>query len=167
MQMPKKRSERPALTLVVWYADLSSGDMAKVGGNNASLGEMVTRLQRAGINAPHGFATAAEAYWMFLNENRLTKRIRVRLTQFKKGNLTLQAAGLAIRRMILAGKMPSALDTAITSAYRDLSRRYRQPHVDVAVRSSTIAEDLPQASFAGQLESFLNIRGEIYLDRCV
>ena len=160
MQMPKERSARPALPLVVWYADLSSGDIAKVGGKNASLGEMITRLQRAGINVPDGFATTAEAYWLFLNENRLTERIRARLTEFKNGNLTLQAAGLAIRRMILAGKMPSALGTAITSAYRDLSRRYRQPRVDVAVRSSATAEDLPQASFAGQLESFLNVRGE-------
>ena len=160
-----RQGEEPPL--VIWFADLSSEDVGKVGGKNASLGEMIGRLQGAGIDVPDGFATTSNAYWEFLRENALTERIRERLAKFKRREISLQVAGAAIRRMILGAEIPLALAVAITGAYRKLSRRYRRRNVDVAVRSSATAEDLPTASFAGQLESFLNVSGRTeLLDAC-
>jgi len=164
---PKRQGKVKSRPLVIWFADLSSGDVGKVGGKNASLGEMIGRLQRAGIDVPDGFATASDAYWEFLRENALTERIRERLVKFKRREISLQVTGAAIRRMILRAKIPLALAVAITGAYRELSRRNGRRNVDVAVRSSATAEDLPTASFAGQLESFLNVSGRTaLLDAC-
>jgi pyruvate,water dikinase len=153
--------------LVVPLADISARDVGKVGGKNASLGEMIGHLRGAGIEVPNGFATTADAYWHFLEANGLAERIAGHVAKFKRGETPLQRAGAAIRHMILQAEIPVVLATAITHAYRDLSRRYKGRNVDVAVRSSATAEDLPEASFAGQQESFLNVSGDkALLDAC-
>lgn len=145
--------------------DLSSGDVAEVGGKNASLGEMIRTLQGEGIRVPAGFATTAGAYRRFLEHNDLAERLRERLDAVDDDSL--EEVGQAVRDMILEGEFPDDVADAIRSAYQDLSDRYDVEQVDVAVRSSATAEDLPEASFAGQQESFLNVRGEDdLLDAC-
>ncbi len=124
--------------------DLSLGDVPLVGGKNASLGEMIGALQSKGIRVPLGFATTAEAYFALLDHNGLRPKI------FKmKGSLA--------RRAILKSAFPKEVEEEIVAAYRRLSKKYGK---DVAVRSSATAEDLPEASFAGQQESYLNVVGE-------
>ena len=154
---PRKHSSAP---IVRWFADLSSKDLAVVGGKNASLGEMISRLARIGIGIPDGFATTADAYWNFIEYNGLKETTRDRLARFHRGDASLQETGSAIRRMFRAAELPPDFADAVIGAYRELSDRDRRRNIDVAVRSSATAEDLPEASFAGQLESFLNIRGE-------
>ncbi|HVL37172.1 MAG TPA: phosphoenolpyruvate synthase, partial [Burkholderiales bacterium] len=132
------------------------------GGKNASLGEMIGRLAAAGIRVPGGFATTAQAYRAFLAHNRLEERIRSKLDELAADAHNLAPVGKAVREMILDGEFPDALAQAIAHAYRRLGAR-----AAVAVRSSATAEDLPEASFAGQLESFLNVQGEdAVLDAC-
>ncbi|MCI0534286.1 MAG: phosphoenolpyruvate synthase [Verrucomicrobiales bacterium] len=145
---------------VRWFHDLSSDDLAIVGGKNASLGEMSRALKRRKIQIPAGFATTADAYWLFVKENQLEKKIRSELQRFKKDPAALQKVGKAIRQLFLSGQFPEDTEQAIRQFYRQLSRQYGKRDADVAVRSSATAEDLPTASFAGQLESFLNVRGE-------
>jgi pyruvate,water dikinase len=154
-------SNRHHALLVRPLAELGRGDIAVVGGKNASLGEMIGRLQGAGIKVPGGFATTAAAYWQFLEANALRAPIAAKLAQLAGDAHNLAALGKAVRAMILAAQFPAALSAAISRGYRDLGRPA------VAVRSSATAEDLPEASFAGQLESFLNVRGEqALLDAC-
>ncbi len=145
---------------VVWFEALGRGDVARVGGKNASLGEMVRNLQTKGIPVPPGFATTADAYWRFVDANGLRDLIRTTLDAFKDGTTPLAEAGLAIRRAFLHGAWPADIAAAIRESYRELSRRVGIDAADVAVRSSATAEDLPDASFAGQQETFLNVRGE-------
>ena len=150
-----------------WLDDLGSGDVAEVGGKNASLGELVRALKQEQIRVPDGFATTAAAYREYIRANGLEEEIRSILGEFHGGARTLVQAGESIRGLILGGEFPPDMAEAIRAAYRDLSRRYGAPAVDVATRSSATAEDLPEASFAGQLESFLNIHGEdAVLDAC-
>jgi pyruvate,water dikinase len=152
---------------IVWFEDLSRGDVARVGGKNASLGEMVRNLGRSGVSVPAGFATTADAYWRFIDANGLRETIAAALAHYAAGKSTLAQAGEAIRREILWGDWPEDIAGSILAAYGDLSRRSRKTDIDVAVRSSATAEDLPDASFAGQQETFLNIRGdEALLDAC-
>ena len=155
-------------TYVRWLEDLSSDDVARVGGKNASLGEMLRQLQDEGIRVPAGFATTAEGYREFLRHNDLDDGIRDYVDAFKSGERSLTEAGKAIRRLIVhQTTFPSAMEDAIRRAYRTLGERYNRQEVDVAVRSSATAEDLPEASFAGQQETFLNISGEDeLLDAC-
>lgn len=130
-----------------------------VGGKNASLGEMYRHLSAEGVRVPNGFATTAEAYWHYLAHNNLKEAIGERLRNLDSRDLAqLEQAGAEIRRSILDGKMPADLVEEITSAYAVLAREYG-PDTDIAVRSSATAEDLPTASFAGQQDTFLNIRG--------
>ena len=150
-------AERP---LVVWLGDLDRGRVAEVGGKNASLGEMLRHLAGAGIHVPDGFATTAAAYWRFVDANDLRERIAGTLEDLKRGRLPLARAGRAIRRLFMDGAMPPELAEAVAAAYRTLGERIGRRDPDVAVRSSATAEDLPEASFAGQQESFLNVRGE-------
>ena len=150
-------AERP---LVVWLGDLDRGRVAEVGGKNASLGEMLRHLAGAGIHVPDGFATTAEAYWRFVDANDLRERVAGTLEDLKRGRLPLARAGRAIRRLFMDGAMPPELAEAVAAAYRRLGERIGRRDPDVAVRSSATAEDLPEASFAGQQESFLNVRGE-------
>jgi len=150
-----------------WLDDLGSGDVATVGGKNASLGELVRALKEEEILVPDGFATTAAAYREYIRANGMEEGIRSILEEFHSGARTLSEAGGAIRRLILGGEFPPDMAEAIRAAYRELSRRYGATAVDVATRSSATAEDLPEASFAGQLESFLNIHGEdAVLDAC-
>lgn len=152
---------------IVWFEDIGRGDVALVGGKNASLGEMVRTLAPKGVRVPRGFATTANAYWRFVDENVIRSRISDFLKSFARGNLTLAETGNAIRSAFLHGEWPSDTTSAIVKAYRDLCTRVGNHDLDVAVRSSATAEDLPEASFAGQQETFLNIRGERdLLDAC-
>ena len=141
------------------FSELGMNDVPVVGGKNASLGEMFRHLSAEGVRVPDGFATTADAYRHFLKHNRLTERIQARLQGVESDNLAqLGQAGTEIRRWIFEASMPSDLALEITAAYETLTRQYgTQP--DVAVRSSATAEDLPNASFAGQQDTFLNIRG--------
>ncbi|WP_372874768.1 phosphoenolpyruvate synthase [Pseudomonas sp.] len=152
---------------VIWFEDLGRGDVARVGGKNASLGEMVGHLGAEGVSVPPGFATTAEAYWRFVEANRLKEAIDGALNDLKAGKASLQETGQNIRRAFLRGDWPDATAQQIREAYRQLSKRTGDADTDVAVRSSATAEDLPDASFAGQQESFLNIHGEAaLLDAC-
>ncbi len=146
--------------LVVWFEDSGRRDIARVGGKNASLGELVATLTSKGIRVPPGFAVTAEAYWIFVRANGLEERIRLFLAELGEGKISLEDAGRAIRELFLRGNWPKEAVSEIVAAYRHLCERATKPEVDVAVRSSATAEDLPGVSFAGQHETFLNIRGE-------
>ena len=145
---------------VLPFRALTRADVARVGGKNASLGELIRALGGAGIRVPDGFATTADAYRAFLAHNDLVPVIREHLRRRTDGGATLQEAGAAIREALLGGALPDPLETAIREAYRTLSAQYGPGEADVAVRSSATAEDLPEASFAGQQETFLGVRGE-------
>jgi pyruvate,water dikinase len=145
---------------VIWFDRLGRGDIGRVGGKNASLGEMVRNLGARGVRVPRGFATTAEAFWRFVEANRLRDTIEGALNDLKAGKASLQETGQAIRRAFVRGDWPEEISQAIRDTYRELSDGPGNPDVAVAVRSSATAEDLPDASFAGQQETFLNIRGE-------
>ncbi len=145
---------------ILWFENLTIQDVPRVGGKNASLGEMIGTLSAAGIRVPNGFASTATAYRQFLKANALDEKIRRHLDEYRKSEISLQKAGEAIRTLIRRSHWPEPMDKAIRQAYRELCRREGQEELDVAVRSSATAEDLPDASFAGQQETFLNIRGE-------
>lgn len=151
---------KKAFKYIKWFNELCYSDVAIVGGKNASLGEMVKSLWKKGIQVPNGFATTAEAYRIFLQENGLSEKIRAELKKLKKKEVTLEKAGENIRNLILKGQFSKELKEEIIACYRKLSREYRVKNVDVAVRSSATAEDLPEASFAGQQETYLNISNE-------
>ncbi len=149
------------------FSDLDNNDVPEVGGKNASLGEMTQRLGSAGIRVPEGFATTAQAYRDFLAHNDLSARIEALLAEYHEQDKSLESAGAAIRKLFLKSEWPPQLAEAIREAYRQLARQIGTEAPDVAVRSSATAEDLPDASFAGQHESYLNIRGETdLLDAC-
>jgi pyruvate, water dikinase len=145
---------------VQWFADICSDDVAIVGGKNASLGEMIRALKDEGILVPDGFATTADAFHEFLQANDLTGNIRTALKDLQRGHKPLDQVGRAIRRLFERTHFPEAIAEAIGQAYRELSQRYQMAEADIAVRSSATAEDLPEASFAGQQETFLNVTGE-------
>ena len=152
---------------VAWFDGLGRGDVARVGGKNASLGEMVVTLGQKGVHVPQGFATTSEAYWQFIDANGLRDSITRVLDELAAGKMQLKEAGKTIRTAIINATWPEETVAAITSAYEELCRRTDKVEADVAVRSSATAEDLPEASFAGQQESYLNIRGtDQLLDAC-
>ncbi len=143
-----------------WFKTLGLGDVAKVGGKNASLGEMVSSLSARGVHVPDGFATTADAWREFVAANRLDVLIRETLAGLDVHDVAaLQSCGQRIRAAILQARLPDALNTELLTAYKQLSGADTDG-VDVAVRSSATAEDLPEASFAGQQETYLNVRGE-------
>ena len=143
-----------------FFNSVTNNDVSLVGGKNASLGEMLQELTRKNILVPEGFATTAEAYFIFLEENDIKNDIFDLLKNLTKDRKNLQETAIQIRSMILNAKFPEDLKNEIIQGYKDLSKKYNQSSVDVAVRSSATAEDLPTASFAGQHESYLNIKGE-------
>ncbi|MCX8004431.1 MAG: phosphoenolpyruvate synthase, partial [Burkholderiaceae bacterium] len=149
---------------VVPFSELRMTDVERVGGKNASLGEMLSQLAAHGVRVPDGFATTAEAFREFLAANRLTERINARLAALDVDDVrALAQAGAEIRGWVAAAPLPAALEAEIRAAYERL-REGRD--ISVAVRSSATAEDLPDASFAGQQETFLNVVGiEAVLDR--
>ncbi|MEZ0343346.1 MAG: phosphoenolpyruvate synthase [Caldimicrobium sp.] len=149
-------AEKP---FVVWFDEISYADVPLVGGKNASLGEMYSKLTPKGINVPYGFAVTAEAYKYFIRENHLDDKIKEALKGLDTHNvLDLQKRGKKVRNLILQAKMPEKLAEEILKAYQRLEEKYGK-NPDVAVRSSATAEDLPDASFAGQQETYLNVRG--------
>ncbi len=148
-----------AYTYIRRFAQLGSRDVALVGGKNASLGEMVRELTAGGIRVPDGFATTAQAYYDFLTHAGLLEPIRVGLAGLDPRDIAqLEQVGAEIRRAIIHAELPPLLAEELAAAYRELEKQYG-PEPDVAVRSSATAEDLPEASFAGQHDTFLNIRG--------
>ncbi|WP_181703371.1 phosphoenolpyruvate synthase [Chthonobacter albigriseus] len=154
-------------TYTAWFEQLGRGDVPTVGGKNASLGEMVRTLGEKGVSVPGGFATLASAYRTFVRDNDLTPLIASAMTDWQKGVIDLAEAGTMIRKAFLRGSWPGPIAAEILEFYAQLSRRYGVEATDVAVRSSATAEDLPDASFAGQQETFLNIRGpDALLDAC-
>lgn len=143
---------------VLWFDQVGMEDVDRVGGKNASLGEMISHLAGAGVTVPGGFATTAEAYREFLSYEGLDKRINQRLTDLNVDNIQqLTEAGKQIRDWILDAPLPAALESAIRESFEQLSGDNKG--MAVAVRSSATAEDLPDASFAGQQETHLNIVG--------
>jgi pyruvate,water dikinase len=150
--MPKPRFIR-------WFDELTINDVASVGGKNASLGEMFRELTPQGIRVPNGFAITAEAYRHVLRVGDLEKQLRGQLRDLDTGDLAgLAERGRRLREIMLSRPLPDDLRQEILRAYAALGEGGAD--IDVAVRSSATAEDLPTASFAGQQESFLNIRGE-------
>ena len=149
-----------AKKFVLGFDKVSSKDTNRVGGKNAALGEMIRTLKRKGVHVPNGFATTADAFRLFVRENKIDKKIRAEIQRLKKGSKSLATAGKALRSLFLKGKFPEHVEEQIREAYRELCERYKKRALDVAVRSSATAEDLPEASFAGQQETFLNISGE-------
>ena len=134
---------------------LSMADVPRVGGKNASLGEMIGNLAHMGVKVPGGFATTAQAFWDFLDHNDLRARINARLASLDVADVTALAQGGAeIRGWVEAAALPAALESGLRTAYAALG-----DNVSVAVRSSATAEDLPDASFAGQQETYLHVRG--------
>ena len=145
---------------VIFFEDVTRGDGAIVGGKNASLGEMVRALGAKGVQVPPGFATTAHAYRAYLAANDLGSGIADQMARLSDGKLSLHEVGTAIRKMIVDADWPRDTEAAIVAAYRELGERTGIATPAVAVRSSATAEDLPDASFAGQQETFLNVRGE-------
>jgi pyruvate,water dikinase len=145
---------------IEWFENLRRKDVPQVGGKNASLGEMVHALAPRGVRIPPGFATTADAYWQFVDTNKLREEIGALITDWKEHRITLSEAGLSVRNLILQGDWPAELAASIVRSYRELATRTGYADVAVAVRSSATAEDLPDASFAGQQETFLNVQGE-------
>jgi len=140
------------------FSDISIEDVPEVGGKNASLGEMFSRLSKKGIRVPDGFATTAIAFGEYMTHNGLHQPLRELMASLDRRDYSnLRAIGARARKIIMDGEIPKALQDAITDQYRKLCGVYL---TEVAVRSSATAEDLPEASFAGQHESYLNISGE-------
>ena len=146
-----------------WFADISIGDIPLVGGKNASLGEMFHELNSQGVKVPDGFAVTAEGYRHFLHSTGLDARIQEILGGLNTADMdNLQQRGSEVRQAILATALPEDLEDEILEAYLTLSGPGKPP-LDVAVRSSATAEDLPDASFAGQQETYLNVQGNASL----
>ena len=142
---------------ILWFEDADACSVEKVGGKTASLAEMTRTLGPKGIRVPPGFAVTVAAYQAFLDANGLHEPIKQHLDAFEAGAEPLEEAGSEIRELVLRSGLPQPLEDAIRTAYAELARRCDDPALDVAVRSSATAEDLPGASFAGQHESYLNV----------
>lgn len=152
---------------VLWFEAAGLADIPGIGGKNASLGELTRSLQAAGVRVPEGFATTAETYRQFLAVNGLEPVIAQCIDDYRLGKTSLREAGSRIRTGILESEFPSGIAAAITAAYGELCTRTGRQDVAVAVRSSATAEDLPDASFAGQQETYLNVSGTAaVLDAC-
>lgn len=144
-------------TYIRWFKDLGMGDVGDVGGKNASLGEMIKNLSAAGITVPNGFATTADAFRTFLHQSGLDTRIQDALAPLDVGDTQqLARTGEQIRQWIIETPLPNALEQAISDAYAYMTANAGGA-ISVAVRSSATAEDLPEASFAGQQETYLNV----------
>ncbi|MBL7156230.1 MAG: phosphoenolpyruvate synthase [Candidatus Pacebacteria bacterium] len=159
-----KKSEK----YILWFSEVTKKDIGLVGGKNASLGEMISSLSEKGVNVPNGFALTTNGYWEFLKFNNLNKRLKQIFQYFDPDNIrSLQETGKAARNEILQGEFPKDLEQAIIHAYNGLSAKYGTKTTDVAVRSSGVCEDSPETSFAGQFETFLNIKGKDNLLKAV
>ncbi|WP_182018767.1 phosphoenolpyruvate synthase [Vibrio diabolicus] len=142
----------------LWFNGLSMDDVDKVGGKNASLGEMVSNLANAGVSVPNGFATTSYAFNQFLDHEGLDERIHQLLDELDVEDVeALRKTGATIRQWVLEAPFPADLEQEVRENYQELIEG--NPELSVAVRSSATAEDLPDASFAGQQETFLNVKG--------
>ncbi len=148
-------------TQVLWFDQLRLTDLAQVGGKNSSLGEMIGHLSQLGVSVPGGYATTADAFAEFIAFNNLTQRIYDRLDGLNVDDVvTLMAVGKEIRQWVMDAPLQAELDLAIRQGYQKMCADAGATEIAVAVRSSATAEDLPDASFAGQQETFLNVTGE-------
>ncbi len=164
----KAKGEEGAAQWVQPLERLGSDDVAKVGGKNASLGELTRALSPRGIRVPRGFATTASAYRRFVEHNELGETIADGMRALHAGKSSIQSVAGTIRQAFEAAVFPEEIAVAVRHAYRDLAARCERETLHVAVRSSATAEDLPGASFAGQQETFLNVSGEeALLDACL
>jgi len=161
--MPKVASERREMSskqdsLILWFKDISKEDVPIVGGKSASLGEMTNKTS---VPIPAGFCTTAKAYRVFIKENQLDAKIAQVLSRLKDPNdtETLRQVGQEIRNLIMQASLPKQLEDEIRKAYHELELTIGQENPFVAVRSSATAEDLPDASFAGQQDTYLNVKG--------
>ncbi|MFQ3789666.1 phosphoenolpyruvate synthase [Halomonas sp. A29] len=151
---------------ILWFDQLGMDDVERVGGKNASLGEMISNLSGAGVTVPGGFATTAHAYREFLAHEGLNERINKALSRLDVDDVTeLSRVGAEIRQWVIDTPLPPAFEEHLRSAYEQLLSQH--PNLKAAVRSSATAEDLPDASFAGQQETFLNIEGFDNIKRAV
>ncbi len=143
---------------VLWFDDLGKDEVALVGGKSSSLGEMT---QKTNVAVPYGFATTAAAYRHFIKQAKLDSKIADAMKELVDPNdtRTLQKVGKTLRTLVLESKMPKDLHDEIVAAYKQLAKKSGDPSPYVAIRSSATAEDLPDASFAGQQESYLNVSG--------
>ncbi len=146
--------------LILWFEEIGIQDIAKVGGKNASLGEMIRELSEGGVKVPNGFAITAQAYYFFIKEAGLEQKLKDIFADLDTNDIhNLYQRGAQARSLILHAAFPPLLDQEIIGAYKKLCEEYG-PDTDCAVRSSATAEDLPDASFAGQQETYLNVHGE-------
>jgi len=153
---------------ILWFKEISKEDVPLVGGKNASLGEMFSKLMKKGIQVPNGFAITAEAFRYYLAYNKIDEKLKEIFEKFDPKSIeSLKETGEKSRNLILKGKFPSDLEKEILENYQKLSKIYNQKNVDVAIRSSATAEDLATASFAGQHESYINISGNENVLRAV
>jgi pyruvate,water dikinase len=153
---------------ILAFEDVGLDSLAEVGGKNASLGELIRNLSRAGVRVPGGFALTTGAYRAHLRDAGLEKPVAERLAVLDVRDVrALAEAGAWIRRAIEEAPLPAPIAAQVRARYAELSARYGGGEADVSVRSSATAEDLPSASFAGQHESFLNVRGEAALERAI
>ncbi|WP_421858890.1 phosphoenolpyruvate synthase [Oricola sp.] len=148
---------------VIWLQEAGRKDVGRVGGKNSSLGEMLNTLGTKGIRVPAGFATTSDAYWKFIKANSLEDSIREAIGHFVDGSISLSDTGRSVREMILKAQWPEDVAKDIVGHYQQLSKNAGRENLDVAVRSSATAEDLPDASFAGQQETYLNVSGDVEL----
>ncbi|HHF7374222.1 phosphoenolpyruvate synthase [Legionella bozemanae] len=147
-------------THIIDLAHLGMHDLEQVGGKNASLGEMISHLSSAGVSVPGGFATTADSFREFLSQNNLDKKIYEKLAALDPNNVQqLVVVGKEIREMIVNTPFTPEFEHAVRAAYEQMSHSIGHDNFSVAVRSSATAEDLPDASFAGQQETFLNVKG--------
>ena len=145
---------------ILELSEVGIHDIETVGGKNASLGEMIQNLSKLGVNIPNGFVITVAAYRDFLAYNNLEGTIRHIIDTIDYDNIeSLRRGGQQVRLLLSNGRFPKEMSEVIIKAYEKLSSNYKQEYTDVAVRSSATAEDLPDASFAGQQETFLNVRG--------
>ncbi|MBF2708526.1 phosphoenolpyruvate synthase [Flavobacterium soyangense] len=146
---------------ILFFNQISITDIGKVGGKNASLGEMYCQLNPIGINIPNGFAVTADGYRLFRKANNLEKKLKDLLFSLDRNEYSnLSIIGKKTRNLILTATIPEEVSNEIRTAYKELSKIFGSDNLGVAVRSSATSEDLPSASFAGRMESFLNISGE-------
>ncbi len=160
--------ERLHSPYIIRFSNMTLGDHSKVGGKNASLGEMIRHLKPLGVNIPDGFATTSEAYRYFLATNQLEDKIQSLISRYHNREIPLHETGRSIRQLFSKSTFPTVIAEDILEAYRELSGEVHEHEPSaVAVRSSATAEDLPGASFAGQQETYLNIRGgESLINAC-
>lgn len=164
----KKKQTYKQGRYVLWFKDIRIQDIPLVGGKNASLGEMYSKLTGKGIAVPNGFAVTSKAYWDMLDAVKLRKKMKDTLKDLDVDDIkSLKKTGKTLRTLVRNAPLPKEIERSIRDAYKELSKKTKKKHIAVAVRSSATAEDLPDASFAGQQETFLNVRGEADLLKAV